>query len=190
MNCCNRASQRSTLGAIIGLFTLLAAVSVWAAQRPLKSKTYNHQSTPVVIKQSKAVLVETFSSPTQLAAADVAAKRSTIRYANRAGMMPSSFEIQGEILCYNQAPQPIEALSLMVVPLDPFHQPIQTGGQSVASSAEQIVIQLPSRGSKPITWHHSVRTGDVFEVAIIVTRVRFRDGSVWMAPGEELIDIF
>jgi len=27
-------------------------------------------------------------------------------------------------------------------------------------------------------------------VAVVVTRVRFADGSVWFAPGEELIDIF
>jgi hypothetical protein len=31
---------------------------------------------------------------------------------------------------------------------------------------------------------------DVQQVAVVVTRARFADGTVWSAPGEELIDRF
>ena len=35
-----------------------------------------------------------------------------------------------------------------------------------------------------------VGTSDVYEVAVVVTKVRLGDDSLWVAPGEELVDIF
>ena len=176
---------------VIALALSLAAPTPgWAVQKTVKAKLYNHKNAPVVLQESKVTLIETFTAPNQLAAQDANVTRSRVKYANRKGMVPSTFVLKGEVLCHNNADQPVEAVALAIVLLDPFHQPIQLPGQASTGAAQQVVIQLPRKGAKPITWEQVLKTGDLFEVAVVVTRVRFEDGSVWMAPSEEITDIF
>ena len=52
------------------------------------------------------------------------------------------------------------------------------------------MTSIPRGASERLTWEQRVDSLDVYEVAVVVTRVRFADGSVWMAPNEELVDIF
>ena len=170
--------------------SLASPGAAWATQRPVKSKFSNHQNAPVVIKQTKVVMVETFAAPTQAVTADDTAKRSGVRYANRAGMLPSTFVLKGEVVCQNKGTQPVEAISLAVVLLDPFHQPIQLPGQSAPRLSPQVVTRIPRGTSQSVIWEHSARSMDLFEVAVVIIRVRFQDGSVWTAPPEELTDIF
>jgi hypothetical protein len=163
----------------------------WALQRTLKTKVHNYPNTPVTAKRPKAQLVETFAAPTQIVAPGIKSKTTRVRYANRAGLAPSVFVVSGSVECTNTAAQAVEAMSITIIALDAFHQAIPMMGQAgQAYLVKQITEPLPRGATKPIEWEEQVNSSDVFEVAIVVTRARFADGSVWLAPGEELLDIF
>ena len=85
--------------------------------------------------------------------------------------------------------QAVEAISVVVIPMDAFHQPLLTG-QADASAVQQIVMTIPRGVSRPIAWQQRVHSTDVYEVAVVITRVRFADGTIWAAPNEELLDVF
>jgi hypothetical protein len=173
--------------------TLCAALGppAWAMQRTLKTKIHNYPNTPVMAKQPKAQLVETFAAPTQIVAPGIKSKTTRVRYANRAGLSPSVFVVSGSVQCTNTSTQSVEAMSITIIALDAFHQAIPMMGQTGQAYLVKQITEPLSRGStKPIEWQEQVGSSDVFEVAVVVTRVRFADGSVWLAPGEELLDIF
>ena len=172
-----------------GLLCVLAAGTAWAMQRTLKSKIHNYEKAPIETKRSQATLVETYTAPTQMMAGDAKTRTTRVRYANRAGLAPSVFVISGEALCANISPNHIEAFSVAIVVFDAFHQPVQGGGQG-PFLVQQVVERLPRGASKRVTWEQPVGSADVYEVAVIITRVRFEDGTIWTAPNEELLDIF
>ena len=173
---------------VYGLSAVLAA-SLWALHKTLKAKAHNYPNSPVEVKRSDVELVETYTAPTQYVAADAKAKTSRVRYANRAGLTPSVFLLQGQTTLANTSTQPVEALSLTIVVLDAFHQPLQTGGGG-AAIVQQVAGPIPRGGTKRHAWEEVVPSPDVYEVAVVVTRVRFIDGKVWSAPNEELLDVF
>ena len=175
---------------LLGACCALLCAPVWALQRTLKSKAHNYPKAPVEVTHSQVSLVETFTSPTQFMTSETKAKTTRVRYANRAGLSPSVFMLNGEITCANTSAQPVEALSMTVVPLDAFHQPIGSPGQQPGFTMQQALGSLPRGGTKRITWEQPVGSADVYEVAVIITRVRFADGKVWTAPEEELLDTF
>ncbi|MBI4341337.1 MAG: hypothetical protein HY598_03550 [Candidatus Omnitrophica bacterium] len=184
--------QERRVRLIMAAAVLLAAAwcpVAWALQRAVKTKLHNYPNAPVEIKRSEITLVETFASPTQ-ANSEASTRRSQIRYANRDGLAPSSFMLQGRALCVNRAAQPVAAFALTIVALDAFHQPIQLPGRRGVYAVQQVVASLPRGGSKEITWQVAAGSSEVYEVAVVVTRVRFADESLWVAPGEELVDIF
>ena len=183
-------SHRALKAATLSLLGVLVCTSLWALQRALKSKIHNYPNTPVEVKRSEVTLVETFATPTQAGSTESGTKKSRVRYANREGLSPSTFVLNGELYCLNKSSQMVEALALTVVALDAFHQPIQLPGQRQGYVVQQVLEKLPRGASKQIAWEQPVASSDVYEVAVVVTRVRFADGSVWFAPGEELIDIF
>ena len=174
---------------LLGAACVVLAGTAWAMQRTLKSKVMNYPKTPLEAQSVQATLVETYTAPTQAMTADSRAKTTRVRYANRAGLAPSVFMLSGETLCANTSPHTVEAFSLAIVVFDAFHQPIQSGGRG-PFIIEQIMERLPRGASKRVTWEHTVSSEDVYEVAVIVTRVRFEDGTMWNAPNEELLDIF
>jgi hypothetical protein len=169
---------------------LLAAGAASALQKTLKSKAHNYAEAPVTLRRPQVTLVETYTSPSQFVVGDAKAKTTRVRYANRAGLSPSVFMLKGEVQCANGAPQPVEAVSLTIVALDAFHQPVDVSGAGGALSVRQVAQPIARGGSARIVWEETVRSPDVYEVAVIVTRVRFADGTVWTAPAEELLDLF
>ena len=175
---------------LLGACCALLCAPVWALQRTLKSKAHNYPKAPVEVTHSQVSLVETFTSPTQFMTSETKAKTTRVRYANRAGLAPSVFVLSGEIMCANTSAQTVEAVSLTVVPLDAFHRPIGAAGQQPGFTMQQTLGSLPRGGTKRITWEQPVGSADVYEVAVIITRVRFADGKVWTAPEEELLDTF
>lgn len=168
---------------------MVLAASLWALHKTLKAKAHTYPNSPVEVRRSAVELVETFTAPTQYVAADAKAKTSQVRYANRAGLTPSIFVLQGETLLVNTSNQPVEALSLTIVALDAFHQPLQTGGGG-AAIVQQVMGPIARGATKRHEWQEAVSSPDVYEVAVVVTRVRFADGKVWAAPNEELLDVF
>ena len=189
----NRAPSTSTWAVAWTLALALAALpgSGFASQRSITCKAQNYNKAPALIKQTKAILIETYSTPTQAVPQEASVKRSRVQYANRAGLLPTTYELQGEVLLYNGGEQSIEAVGLTVVLLDAFHEQIQPIGRSAAAHGQQqVVVQLPKRNTKPVTWQTAIGVSEVYEVVVVVTRVRFADGTVWAAPAEELIDVF
>ena len=186
----SRAARRVIPRALLlyGLWAVFAA-SLWALHKTLKAKAHNYPNSPVEVRRSDVELVETYTAPTQYVAADAKAKTSRVRYANRAGLMPSVFVLQGQTMLANTSAQPVEALSLTIVALDAFHQPLQTGG-SGAVIVQQVTGPIPRGGTKRHAWEEAVSSPDVYEVAVVVTRVRFVDGKIWSAPNEGLLDVF
>ena len=174
----------------LGLLAWLAAAPLWALERPIKASAHNYTATPVTVARPQASLIEIFATPGQGATNRATfAQLTRVRYANRAGLEPSVFMVSGQVMCANTGGRAVEAFSLDVVLLDAFHQPIQT----VGLLTEPLTIQqvLPPGESKRVTWERRVNTPDrVYEVAVVVTQVRFVDGTVWTAPEEELLDVF
>lgn len=161
-----------------------AAAPVAAREKPLKVTTHTYPNTPVALSRVKASLVETFATSTQLWTPDGKTRGSRVRYANRAGLSPSSLTIAGEAHCTNTSRQGITAIALTIAVLDAFHQPVE-----VITVQEANVLVSPGQ-IKRLDWEEPLRAENLFEVAVIVTKIRFADGTVWSAPQEELIDIF
>ena len=184
---CGRRKMERML--VIYLFSMITCSSAWALQKTVKSKLHNYPNAPIEIKRSQVTLVETFATPTQ-AVPDAASRKSHIRYANRDGLSTSTFLLNGTVLCANRSAQSVSAFALTIVALDAFHQPIHLSGQKDVYAVQQVVASLPRGGSKEINWQLTAGTSDVYEVAVVVTKVRLGDDSLWVAPGEELIDIF
>jgi hypothetical protein len=156
-------------------------------QKPVRAKGHNYDQTPVAIQRASVTLIETFFAPTQLPLGSARVKQTRVRYANRAGLTPSSLVLDGEVVCRNQSRQEIEALELTVVLLDAFHQPIG-GVKQEPVTVHRVSQRLPARSEQAIAWEQQIESLDVYEVAVVVTRARFTDGTLWQAPEEELID--
>lgn len=184
-----RLSRRTAGAVFFYLVGMAVCLSAWALQRSIKSKLHNYPNSPIEIKRSQITLTETFSTPTQ-AVADGQPKRSQVRYANRDGLLSSTYVLNGSATCLNRSSQAVSAFALTIVALDAFHQPIHLPGQRDVYAVQQIVAPLPRSSTKEIAWQLTAGSSDVFEVAVVVTRVRFADESLWVAPGEELVDIF
>lgn len=175
---------------LMSLCGISLAQTVCAMQRTLKSTNHNYKNAPMETKRAQALLVETYTAPTQQAqGGETKAKTSRVRYANRAGLAASVFVLSGEATCVNVSPNPIEAFSVAIVVFDAFHQPVQ-GGTQGPFLVQQVVERIPRGGSKRVTWEQPVSSSDIYEVAVIVTRVRFADGTIWSQPNEELLDVF
>ena len=190
MKASRRVAARRVRAAAVFIGCALMSTSLWALQRVLKAKALNYPKTPVEATRAHVTLVETYTMPTQYVAPDAKARTSRVRYANRAGLSPSVFMLNGEVLCTNTSGKTVEALSLAVILLDAFHQPIQMTGRAGAPDVQQIMETLSRGGSKRITWEQQVRSTEVYEIAVVVTRIRFADGTTWIAPPEELLDTF
>lgn len=183
-----RTDRVVVAAAVLGCGALLG-VPLEGAERTLRSKAHNYSNSPLTLSNSKVELVETFSSPTQ--AGIPGTGRSRVRYANRAGQVPPTYVLNGEVFCSNTASQGVEALKLGIVILDAFHEPVFAApGQRRAYVVQQVLESIPRKSVKRITWEQRVDSVEIFEVAVVVTGVRFVDGSVWLAPQEELIEVF
>lgn len=183
---CRRCLRRTVL---FYLFGMVVCGSVWALQKNIKSKLHNYPNGPVEIKRSQVSLVETFSAPSQ-ASSESGPRKTAIRYANRDGLSASTFIVNGTVLCSNRSSQPVSAFALTIVALDAFHQPIHLSGQKDVYAVHQVVTALARGATKEINWQLTAGSADVYEVAVVVTKVRFANNSLWVAPGEELVDIF
>ncbi len=186
--CRMRASRRSVLWVMgLGALCVLGSPPLWALQRAVKAKPHNYSHTPMTVKQVKATLTEVFGMPAQ---ANAEGARTRIRYANQANQTPSTYLLLGEAVCLNGSSQSIEAFKLNIIVLDAFRQPVHLPNQREPYAVKQIIESIPHGSSKSIEWEQAVESEDVYEVAVVVTGVRFADGSVWRAPDEELLDTF
>jgi hypothetical protein len=183
----SRALRRSIAWLVLAA---LLPPSAWALQKTVRCKSHHYDEAPVGIQRSSVTMIETYFSPTQLPVPGGRVKQTRVRYANRAGLTPSSFVLKGAVTCRNQSRKEVEAMELSVVILDAFHRPILNAGQAEPVTVIRLPSRIPSKAEQQLSWEQQVESVDVYEVAVILTRVRFSDGSLWEAPAEELIDIF
>lgn len=176
--------------AVIWALALSTGPPAWAGQQSLRARVANYPNAPVVLKTLKVQLVELFSTPTQPVIPGTSTEGSRVRRAGTAGTLPSTFVLFGDVLCQNRSAQGVRAVELTVVLLDPFHQPVRPQGSSQAYTVRQVAMGVSRGSTARIAWKQPTATSDVYEVVAVVTRVRFDDGSVWLAPREELIEIF
>lgn len=175
-------------GALVAALLIVSAQPVWALQRAVRANARNFSGTPVQVKQSQVKLVEAFLSPGQFSVPDPGKAR--VRYANRAGLQPSTYVLRGELVCQNTGDRQVEAVKLAIVIFNAFHEAVLVGPERHRYTVQQLVDVIPRNASKRIAWEQPVGTDDVYEVAVLITGVRFADGSVWIAPDEELVDVF
>jgi len=178
------------LGRVLISLALLGALAptAWALQKTVRSKGHNYEQAPVTIQRSSVTLIETYFTPTQLPISGRRVKQTRVRYANRAGLSPSSFALKEDVMCRNNSRQDVVAMELSIVLLDAFHQPILNAGQAEAVIVQRISTPVPAKSERRVEWEQQVGSLDVYEVAVVMTRVRFADNSLWQAPAEELID--
>lgn len=166
---------------------LIASASpAWALQRNVRATAKNFSEAPVRLRDSSVELVEAYTPPSLTGIPE--SGKSRVRYANRAGLVPPTYLLKGGLVCQNAGAQQVEAVKLTIVILDAFHEPVPVGADRRTQNVQQLVALIPRNSSKRLEWEMAVATGDVYEVAVVVTGVRFSDGSVWVAPVEELID--
>ncbi|MDP3703787.1 MAG: hypothetical protein Q8R78_05310 [Candidatus Omnitrophota bacterium] len=171
------------------LCVLCLSASVWALEREVKVELHHAPSTPVDIKESQVRLVEVFASPVQGALLEDPTAWTSVEYANRRGRTPSKLLLKGDTVLLNRSPHTIEVIALTVMPMDAFRQGFESIGQG-PYKIHQVEEWLPSRTSKRVSWEQICGSADVYSVAILVTAVRFSDGSVWTAPREAVQSIF
>lgn len=165
---------------------LVASTALWAAEHALRARVFNPPHAPVLLKEPRATLVEEFLAPGQAWSPGVRGHR----VANANHPRVSVFVIEGDVTCDNRSPQAVEAVGLMVVSLDAFHERTQSLLESAVYTSQHTDLSLSRRGSRRLRWRQPASSKDIYELAIVVRGVRFTDGSVWRASDEELVDIF
>lgn len=165
---------------------LAAATLLWAGEQSLRVKVFNPAHAPVLLADPHAILIEEFVRPGE--EWSPGASRSGVNSVNHP--LVSVLTVAGEVSCINKSPQVVEAVGLLVVSLDAFHERTQSLLQSASHTSQHTHLSLARRGSKKLRWTQRAGSKDLYELAIVVRAVRFADGSVWQAPQEELVDVF
>ncbi len=162
----------------------------WALQKAVKSAVTQSPTSPVEIQRSQVTLTEVFASPTQIPGEPL--QDGGVRYLNRKGQQWSQLKLEGSLILRNRSPQRVEAVAVTTMPLDAFHKPLDpqgVGGQG-PYQLHRITEPLARGGTLQFEWEQPVGSDEVYEVAVVVTAVRFMDGSIWTAPREQLTETF
>ena len=173
----------------MGIAGFCLVPSAESLQRKLTANPQNLPSTPVKITESVTTLTEVFGSVTQPLLPGQPVKGTQVRYLNRKGQQPSSLMLTVEVTILNQSTQRVDALSLAVLPMDAFGRPVSEVDPS-RYSLHQIKEVLPRGTTQRVTWEEATDSADVSEVGLAVAAVLFADGSVWLAPREQLMERF
>ena len=153
-------------------------------QRTIRTRIANYEEAPVKVQQASTQLVQTYSQPGQFPLAtlgdeEVKLRRSRVRYLNHLNHQVATYLLEGELVLENVTRQEIIAVQLTTVFLNAFRERIGTEQQS-------LTVSLAPRRTQTIRWSRNLSQEEVFELYVVVTRVRFHDGTVWTAT-EELI---
>lgn len=173
------------LGAVGGL-CLVMSTPGWALRQTIRAKTLTVPDAPVLPKDPTVTLVEVYGTPTQIPIPGTQVQQRRVKYANRAGVWPSSYLLQGEVWCHNRSEERIEALALSVVFLDAFSQTVRASMEGGSYSIQKIVQPLPRGSSLRVAWEQPVTSPEIYEVAVLITSARFADGTIWTAPQEQI----
>lgn len=176
--------RRSASVALLAL--LLATPSVTALERAVRTRVANYEEAPVLLRSASVKLVQTYSQPGQfpfvsMEGSDVKMRRSRVRQLNRLNQQIATYLLEGSLELHNETRRSIETLQLTTVFFNAFRERIRT-------DRDTVTLTLGPRQHKTVSWSKGVPHEEVFEMVVVVSAVRFGDGSVW-SPTEELIVI-
>ncbi len=163
---------------------LLLSLQADASQRAIRTRVANHERAPVALVTATTELVQTYSDPTQaaflaLASDRVATAPSRVQYLNHMNQDIPTYLLEGALEIRNNTSKEIETLQLTTVFLNAFRERISSEQQSLMAPF------LPHQ-SQEVRWSRSLPSQEVFELYLVITKVRFSDGTIW-APTEELL---
>lgn len=162
----------------------LAADAAIAFEREIKSRIANYDEAPVTLRTAQVKLVQTYSDLAQapfmiMDGKDTGLRRSRVRHLNRLNEQIPTYLLQGALELRNETRRSIDMLQLTTVFFNAFRERIRTDRDAVQ-------IALVPRQRKTLAWSKGVPHEEVFEMVVVISAVRFTDGSVW-SPTEELI---
>ena len=175
--------------AVIAWAGLTVVPSAEALQRKITTINHNVPSTPVKITGSTITLTELFGSITQPRLPGQPLKGTQVRYLNRKGRQASQFVMKIEATLVNFSAQRVDAFSLAVIPMDTFGHPLLEAepGRYIVHQVKEV---LPRGSRVDIAWEEPADSPDVSEVGVAVAAALFADGSIWLAPREQLMERF
>ena len=153
-------------------------------QRPIQSRLANHADSPVMLERCVARLVETYAGPGQFPFAtmndnEVRVKRSRVRYVNRLNQQIPTYVLEGQLTLRNQFRKKVAVTEVTTTFLNAFRERVGQAQYSVAEPVQPFA-------TKTVDWSTALPHPEVYEMFVVVTGVRFDDGTVW-APNEETI---
>lgn len=171
------------------LLCLMAGGVVWAGERRIRSRVLRIDHAPVAAKDPQASLIEFMGPPESMVGTTSTRRQSGVRYANRKGIWPSRYALQGKVMCRNMSRQTIEAISLTTILLDPFNRTQRAAATSGQYQLHSVIERFPRGVWKRIEWEIVDSPAEVYEVVVLVTGVRFENGTVWTVPQSEVAQL-
>jgi hypothetical protein len=169
---------------LIWLGLTWCGTEAWGIQREIRTRLAHYDDTPVIVQEAKVRLVQTYSAPNQFPLAlaegtELKVSRTKVRNLNRLNQQVPTYQLQGQLEVRNATRKGVDMLQLTTVFFNAFHERLSTVQESLPST-------LPARQQKTIAWTKSLPDEEVFELFVVISAVRFTDGTVW-SPEEELI---
>ena len=161
--------------------SLSSPVAFAGLQRAIQSRLANHEDTPVMLERFSARLIETYASPGQfpfatMNDAEVRVKRSRVRYVNRLNQQIPTYVVEGTLTLRNRFRKKVEAMELTTTFLNAFREQIGQAQHAVVEPVQPLE-------TKTVAWSTTLPQPEVYEMFVVITGVRFADGTVW-APDE------
>lgn len=179
-----RNGPRWDFAVLVGLSLTWCSTAAWGIQREVRTRFAHYDDAPVIVQQATVRLVQTYSAPSQFPLAlaegtDLKVSRSRVRNLNRLNQQVPTYQLRGELDVRNATRKVVDMLQITTVFFNAFHERISTVQESLPST-------IAARQRKTITWTKSLPDEEVFELFVVISAVRFTDGTVW-SPEEELI---
>lgn len=167
-----------------GLAVCVAAQSAEAMQRTVKTRITNYDNAPVLIRQASIHMVQTYSTPNQVALVNVGgphaegrATRSRVRVANRLNQEVPTFLLEGNVTFQNDSAKMVTALRITTIFLNAFQERIEAD--------QQMVREVLGPGmQKQVPWNRQLPHEEVYEAVVVVTGVRYSDDTAWAATKD------
>lgn len=164
--------------------TVLASPPAFGMEREVRTRIANYDEAPVIVRQAAVYLVQSYGNPTSapvVASGDnsPSTRHNRVRYMNRLNQEIPRYQLESELHLQNLTPKEIEAFQVTMIFLNAFHE-------RIASDQQSVTEPLGPREMKTVEWSRKLPHQEVFELFLVITAVRFQDGSVWV-PVEELI---
>lgn len=154
-----------------------------AGERRISTRIAGYEGAPVVVRSATGEVIHIYERPDDLvvmAAAKGAAKSpQRVRYINRLNEEVRTVQLHGTLTLKNATNKTAEAIRIQTILFNAFRE-------RVGSYEEVVQEPLGPFRIKQIEWSRAMPTEDIYELYVVITKIRFSDGDVW-SPTEELV---